>query len=874
MTKQQPNAKYRLDYTPSEFSITDIDLDFNLAPHKTEVTAISQVTKQIDTARTLVLNGEGLYLRAIKINDRTWTDYELTKKALLLHNVPSSFKLTIVNEICPESNTLLTGLYVSGKTLCSQCEAEGFRRITYYLDRPDILAKFTVKLTADKKSYPNLLSNGNRVAQGELENGRHWVKWHDPFPKPCYLFAIVAGDFDVLKDKFVTCSGRSIDLEMYVNKGNQHLVTWAMRCLKNAMRWDETRFGLEYDLDIFMLVAVDFFNMGAMENKGLNIFNAKFVLADPETATDADYLSIESVVGHEYFHNWTGNRVTCRDWFQLSLKEGLTVFRDQEFSSDQGSRPVTRIERVRVIRGPQFMQDASPMSHPIRPDKVIEINNFYTATVYQKGAEVIRMMHTLLGEKRFQAGMRRYFEKHDGTAATCDDFVNAMEHASGIDLTQFKRWYSQSGTPVVRISDDYDARTKRYTLKIRQMTPPTADQKEKSPLHFPLDIELYNNQGEVIALQQDGTKKSSILSITKSEQIEVFDNIPHKPVISLLREFSAPVKLHYDYQQYELIFLLQHATNDFSRYDAVQRLYSQYLLENIAGYGTYKQKISLSSSLIAALRSVLLSDVLDPALVSLLLMPLSENELANQLTIINPDAIHAVRVDLLEALARSLSDEWFMVYETHETPEYRITHDDIGRRALKNTALGYIARSHKREKANQLVSDQYRQADNMTDRFAALAAAVDAQLPCADALLTDFDNNWFKNQLVMDKWFKLQAARPHEDVLTKVKALLSHRSFDINNPNRVNALIGSFINNNPVAFHAKNGQGYQFLVEILTPLNQKNPQLAAKMIDPLLSYKRYDVARQEKMKTALEKLLSFDNLANDLYEKIHIALKG
>ena len=486
---QQPQVKYRKDYTAPEFTITDIDLTFYLDEKVTKVLAVSQVKRCEASAKDLLLQGEGLVLLSVKINGEAWQDHSIESGNLLLRNVPEHFTLEIENEIHPDQNSALEGLYKSGEALCTQCEAEGFHHITWYLDRPDVLARFSTTIYADKQRYPYLLSNGNRIDAGELDNGQHWIKWQDPFPKPCYLFALVAGDFDVLRDTFTTQSGRNVALEIFVDQGNLDRADWAMTSLKQSMKWDEERFNLEYDLDIFMIVAVDFFNMGAMENKGLNIFNSKYVLAKPETATDKDYLGIEAVIGHEYFHNWSGNRVTCRDWFQLSLKEGLTVFRDQEFSSDLGSRAVNRIDNVRVMRGAQFAEDASPMAHPIRPEQVMEMNNFYTLTVYEKGSEVIRMIHTLLGEEKFQAGIALYFQRHDGSAATCEDFVKAMEDASGVDLTQFRQWYRQSGTPILTIEDDYDPNSETYTLTVTQDTPATADQAEKKPLHIPRAIE-------------------------------------------------------------------------------------------------------------------------------------------------------------------------------------------------------------------------------------------------------------------------------------------------------------------------------------------------------------------------------------------------
>ncbi|WP_213882639.1 aminopeptidase N, partial [Vibrio crassostreae] len=575
-----PQAKYRKDYQSPSHTISDIDLTFDLYDSASIVTAISSVKQEKDSA-TLVLDGEGLKLVSVLVEGNEWTQYQQSETQLTLNDLPKEFTLTIVTEVNPEGNSALEGLYKSGGAFCTQCEAEGFRRITYYMDRPDVLAKFTTTVIADKAENPFLLSNGNRVDEGEAENGRHWVKWQDPHPKPAYLFALVAGDFDVLRDAYTTQSGRKVDLEIFVDKGNLDRANHAMVSLINSMKWDEERFNLEYDLDIYMIVAVDFFNMGAMENKGLNVFNSKFVLANDQTATDTDYLGIEAVIGHEYFHNWTGNRVTCRDWFQLSLKEGLTVFRDQEFSSDLGSRAVNRINNVRMIRGPQFAEDASPMSHPIRPEKVIEMNNFYTLTVYEKGSEVIRMIHTLLGEDGFQKGMKLYFERHDGTAATCEDFVAAMEDASGVDLSQFRLWYSQSGTPTLSVESHYDAENKQYTLTTRQLTAPTHEQTEKQALHIPLDIELYTASGDVVELQCNGKPVHNVLDVKEAEQTFVFENVSEQPIPSLLREFSAPVKLEYDYSDEELIFLMVNARNEFSRWDAGQMLLAKYIRSNV-----------------------------------------------------------------------------------------------------------------------------------------------------------------------------------------------------------------------------------------------------------------------------------------------------
>lgn len=806
------------------------------------------------------------------MNGQPWSAYHAEEGKLVLNQLPDSFTLKIVNDIHPDQNTALEGLYKSGEALCTQCEAEGFRHITWYLDRPDVLARFTTTIIADSERYPFLLSNGNRVDSGLDAQGRHWVKWQDPFPKPCYLFALVAGDFDVLRDSFTTRSGRDVALEIFVDRGNLDRADWAMTSLKNSMKWDEERFGLEYDLDIFMIVAVDFFNMGAMENKGLNVFNSRYVLAKAETATDKDYLGIEAVIGHEYFHNWTGNRVTCRDWFQLSLKEGLTVFRDQEFSSDLGSRAVNRIDNVRIMRGAQFAEDASPMAHPIRPEQVIEMNNFYTLTVYEKGSEVIRMMHTLLGEENFQKGMQLYFDLHDGSAATCDDFVQAMEDASNVDLSQFRRWYSQSGTPVLTIRDDYNPELEQYTLHVTQHTPATADQKEKLPLHIPLDIELYDGEGNVIPLQHNGHPVHPVLNITEEFQTFIFDKVYFQPVPSLLREFSAPVKLDYKWSDAQLTFLMRHARNDFSRWDAAQSLLATYLRLNVARH-QQGQPLSLPLHVADAFRAVLLDKNSDPALTALILTLPGENEIAELFEVIDSQAIAVVREALQRLLAKELANEFFAVYNASQQTEYRIEHAAIGQRALKNVCLSYLAFGDA-ELANKLVQAQYQQATNMTDALAALSASVAAQLACREALLAAYDERWHQDGLVMDKWFMLQATSPAADALTKVRELLHHRAFTMGNPNRIRALIGAFASGNPSAFHAKDGSGYQFLVEMLTDLNTRNPQVAARMIEPLIRLKRYDAGRQALMRKALEQLKGLDKLSGDLYEKITKALNA
>ncbi|MDE1249702.1 aminopeptidase N [Vibrio aestuarianus] len=864
-----PQAKYRKDYQAPSHSITELELTFDLFDSSTLVTAVSQV-QQKNESNQLLLDGEGLELKSLKVNGVEWHDFQLLETGLLISSLPQQFELEIITQINPEANTALEGLYKSGGAFCTQCEAEGFRRITYYLDRPDVLAKYTTTVIADKLQYPYLLSNGNRIDQGDLSEGRHWVKWQDPHPKPAYLFALVAGDFDVLRDQYKTKSGRDVALEIFVDKGNLDRAGHAMTSLINSMKWDEERFDLEYDLDIYMIVAVDFFNMGAMENKGLNVFNSKFVLANEKTATDTDYLGIEAVIGHEYFHNWTGNRVTCRDWFQLSLKEGLTVFRDQEFSSDLGSRAVNRISNVRTIRGPQFAEDASPMSHPIRPDKVIEMNNFYTLTVYEKGSEVIRMMHTLLGEAAFQKGVKLYFKRHDGTAATCEDFVSAMEDASGVDLAQFRLWYSQSGTPIVSVSSEYNAQQQTYSLTIEQVTEETHEQKEKAPLHIPFDIELYAKDGDVIPLQCNGKPIANVLNVKDAKQTFVFENVTEKPVPSLLREFSAPVKLEYEYSDDELTFLMVNARNEFARWDAGQMLLAKYIRSNVLGVQAGKD-VDLAESVIDAFRGVLLSDSLEPAFIAEMLSLPSHNEVSGWYKRVDVDAIAMVLKAIKVQLSNALEDELTAVYNSLKQAHYSIDHQSIGKRALRNTCLAYLAYT---TKGNDLVVAQYNTANNMTDTMAAMSAANSAQLACRESLMADYSDKWKHDGLVMDKWFILQGTNPAQNVLDVIKQTMNHEAFSLKNPNRIRSLVGSFLNANPVNFHAKSGEGYRFAGEILRELNNSNPQVASRLIDPLLKFRLYDEERQALIKAELEMLKSMDDLARDLFEKVTKALES
>ena len=857
--------KHRLSYQAPHFTISDIDLDISLHETNTKVIATSEVHPVSQGCQSLVLDGENMTLESVLINGRP-AKHEVSELQLTIFDVPTeTFTLQVVTTMNPTANTALEGLYRSGNAFCTQCEAEGFRRITYYLDRPDVLAKFSTTITADSKEYPYLLSNGNKTDSGANDDGTHWVTWEDPFPKPCYLFALVAGDFDVLRDQFTTKSGRPIALELFVDKGNLDRSHHAMESLKKAMAWDEQRFGLEYDLDIYMIVAVDFFNMGAMENKGLNVFNAKYVLANSKSATDTDYFDIERVIGHEYFHNWTGNRITCRDWFQLSLKEGLTVFRDQEFSSDLGSRTLNRIRNVKIIRGPQFAEDASPMSHPIRPDIVMEMNNFYTVTVYEKGSEVIRMMHTLLGEEKFQQGMQLYVQRHDGQAATCDDFVEAMQDASGVDLSLFKRWYSQSGTPILDFTDEYDASTQTYCLNVKQMTPPTAGQKNKQPLHIPLSVSLYDQNGKYL-----GDKFNQILNVMDSEQSFSFNHVSEKPVIALLQDFSAPVRLNYDYSEHDLLILMQHAKSGFTRWDAAQSLLNQFFRAAVRCH-QQNQPLPATDTLVAAFSQILSSNESDKALVAEMVKIPSESTIAELFEQIDVDAIHAVRKHLETEIATHLRDLFISTYAQNKTDIYRVDAVDVAKRDLVAVCLNYLA-IHSDVGTNELVLNHYQSADNMTDKLAALSAAKNGCLPCFELMMTDYEKTWKHDGLVMDNWFRLQATRPDFGCLSKVKELIGHESFSMQNPNRVRALIGTFCAANTFAFHAADGSGYDFLLSILETLNQSNPQVASRMITPLLQLKRFDIGRQQKMKLVLEALAARSDLSRDLYEKITKAL--
>ena len=862
-TTTKPQAQYLKDYQAPQFSIQHINLRFELAPLKTSVQSTMTINRTDESNADLALDGVDLTLISVKVDDQAYDDYTLEDEKLIIHNLPASFILKIENHIDPQTNTSLEGLYLSGGAYCTQCEAEGFRKITYYLDRPDVLASFDVTIIADKK-YTHLLSNGNQIESGNLDDGRHFVKWQDPFKKPSYLFALVAGDFDVLRDHYTTQSGRKVELALFVDKGNLSKTPHAMTSLKKSMQWDEERFNLEYDLDIYMIVAVDFFNMGAMENKGLNIFNSKCVLANQETATDKDYHTIESIVGHEYFHNWTGNRVTCRDWFQLSLKEGLTVFRDQEFSSDLGSRALNRIDAVKVMRTHQFSEDAGPMAHPIRPEKVIEMNNFYTVTVYDKGAEVIRMMHTLLGEEKFQQGMALYFERHDGQAVTCDDFVAAMSDASGIDLTQFKRWYSQAGTPKLNVEQAYDEQNQTFTLSIEQFAPD--NQPNNALLHIPFAIELLDSEGQSLPLIIDNQVQDSVLNVTEKTQQFVFEGIKQRPVAVLLEDFSAPCIVNQDTSAADLLHIMRFARSDFSRWDAQQRLFTNEMKAAIAS-----GEACLSDDILFALKALIDQREGDLALIAEFLKLPSYDTLAAEYAVIPVDDIIAVQNAFESQIATHLTESLVNCYNALED-DGSTSATAVAVRALKQLCLHYLAKTNHSDVNSLIIESAH--SINMTNALAALSAVVKANHSLCDTLLTEFDAKWRHDVLVMDKWFALQAMKDSATSINDIKALYEHPSFDFGNPNRVRALVGSFSHFNITQFHRADGKGYQLLGDLLVKLNDINPQNASRMLTPFMSWKRYDENRSAAMKAQLQRLADLDGLSDDLFEKVEKALES
>jgi aminopeptidase N len=863
-----------VDYRPPDWLVETVDLDVSLDRTRTIVRARLKLRPNPHgvAPAPVVLDGDELQLRAIKLDGETLaTDaYVATPDGLTIPQPPNrAFVLETETILDPSANTKLMGLYRSGNTYATQCEAEGFRRITYFPDRPDVMAVFTTRIEAEKAEAPVLLANGNLTDAGDVFGStRHFAVWHDPFPKPCYLFALVGGVLGVLEDSFATMSGRKVALKIFVEPGKEARAEYAMGALKRAMRWDEQAFGREYDLDIFMIVAVSYFNMGAMENKGLNIFNDKNVLASQETATDQDFSSVEAIIAHEYFHNWTGNRITCRDWFQLCLKEGLTVFRDQEFTSDIRSRPVKRIADVRALRGHQFVEDAGPLAHPVRPEVYREINNFYTSTVYEKGAEVVRMLKTLLGPELFRAGMDLYFVRHDGRAATVDEFVACFADAAKYDLTQFMLWYRQAGTPELVVQGNHDVGAKTYTLEISQILPPTPGQPVKEPMTIPFAIGFLGPDGKdlPVTLANGNKLERGVLALAEAKESFVFAGLDQRPVVSLNRGFSAPVKLAADLRDDDLAFLAAHDTDPFNRWQAVQTLATALLIENVAAHRANTPKRA-ADALVHALGAVLEDDGLEPAFVAQAMTVPSEGDIAREIgRDVDPDAIFAARRELRAEIGRKLADSLADAY--HRMAEHGPFSPDAasaGRRALKNVCLDLLATA---DPATGVVraATQYRDADNMTDRIAALATLSHHAVPERQAALDDFYRRYEGDALIIDKWFGLQAAIPEADTLGRVKSLTAHPAFSLSNPNRVRALIGNFAQANQTQFNRRDGAGYAFHADTMLALDAINPQVAARLMTAFRSWRALEPERRDKAETALKRVAAGTSLSRDMHD--------
>ena len=880
MRTSQPQTIFLKDYRVPAFLVDHVDLRFELFEDGARVHCTLAMRRNPDSDssdKSLELDGDSLTtLESVSLdgNPLEGSAYEDRDDKLTLHEVPDQFNLGIVTWIEPQNNTRLEGLYKSSGMFCTQCEAEGFRCITYFPDRPDVMARFRTRVEADKSRYPILLSNGNDVEKGDLADGRHFVTWEDPFPKPCYLFALVAGDLVEKRDSFNTMSGRDIDLRMYVEPRNAEKCDHAMDSLKRAMRWDEEVYGREYDLDIFMIVAVDDFNMGAMENKGLNIFNSSCVLASQETATDMAFQRIESIVAHEYFHNWSGNRVTCRDWFQLSLKEGFTVFRDSCFSADVGSPTVKRIEDATMLRTAQFAEDAGPMAHPVRPESYMEITNFYTLTIYEKGSEVVGMIHTLLGPDLFRKGSDLYFERHDGQAVTTDDFVRAMEDASGRDLSQFRLWYEQSGTPELTVRDEFDDAAGIYRLTIGQSIPDTPGQTNKKPQHIPFSIGLLGADGQSLPLKLTADDAEApmdrVLELTDASHTFEFHGVSERPVPSLLRGFSAPVRVFYPWTREQLTFLMSHDSDGFNRWDAGQRLAMDVINSRVASAGE-----DVDAGLIEAYRSLLADSSLDQALVAKMLQLPSEAYLIELADQPNVPAIHRARERVLEHLARALRDELLACYHRNTlSGHYEVTPEAVARRSLRNTALAWLLHIDD-EEGRALATSQFSESDNMTDRMGALRALVNSGYQKEqEQALADFYQQWKDDPQVVEQWFAVQSGSIRTGGLSKIRELMEHPAFDWKNPNKIRSVIGVFAGQNLPAFHAEDGAGYRFLAEQVRKLDDSNPQIAARLVSPLTRWRKFAPVHGEQMKLALETIRDKSGLSRDVYEVVHKSLAG
>lgn len=881
MKDSQPKAIYLKDYQAPAFVIEQTKLRFDLQEDFTEVTSVLTLKRNpsvTENSGPLVLDGQHLELKAVAINGEKLAENQYVTDAenLTIQHVPDAFELTVVTHIKPHENTALEGLYKSSKMYCTQCEAEGFRRITYYLDRPDVMSIFETTIVADKNKYPVLLSNGNLIASEDLDGGRHKTVWHDPHKKPCYLFALVAGDLQHIEDTFTTMNGTDVTLRIYVEPQNITKCDYAMDSLKRSMKWDEDVYGREYDLNIFNIVAVDDFNMGAMENKSLNIFNSSCVLANPKTATDTAYQRIEAVVAHEYFHNWSGNRVTCRDWFQLSLKEGFTVFRDAEFSADMGSRTVKRIEDASLLRTVQFAEDAGPMAHPVRPESFIEISNFYTVTIYEKGAEVVRMIHNLLGPENFRKGSDLYFDRHDGQAVTTDDFVKAMEDASGIDLTQFRNWYRQAGTPVVDVMDHYDAQTQTYQLTFKQSCPATPESDQKDPFHIPVGIGLIGEDGNMMPLTLksggDFNPANNVIGLRQSEETFVFEGVGSKPVPSLLQGFSAPVKLNFPYTRDQLLFQMENDTDGFNQWDAGQNLAKDIILD-LAEDVKQQKALVLDQRLIDVFEKLLAKDNIDKAMLANMLTLPAVAFLMEQQQPAYVHALYTAREFVKVTLANALEEAFAAVYKQNTNDaEYSPAPQDMAQRSLKNLCLQYLMETANEEYVGwaQL---QFESADNMTDQNAALVALVNGpnQL-AAQSALNDFYEQWKDDTLVINQWLAIQASSDKAGGLSKVNALLEHEAFDIKNPNKVRSVVATFAAQNLRHFHADSGEGYMWLASRIVELDKLNPQIASRLVGPLTKWKRLAAQNSEAMKAALQHISESGQLSKDVYEVVSKSL--
>jgi aminopeptidase N len=866
MRTDEPRAIHLKDYRAPDYRISEVALDFDLDPQATRVAARMRVTRMGPAGAPLVLNGEALKLVSVAIDGQKLAadQYTVDAELLTIAEVPEKFVLDVVTEIAPADNTLLSGLYTSKGLFCTQCEAEGFRRITYFLDRPDNLAVYTTRIEADKKLYPVLLSNGNLIEQGNLADGRHFAVWNDPFPKPSYLFALVAGDLGVLEDSIVTMSGRKVDLKIFVEHGNEPKAAYAMDSLKRSMKWDEQAYGREYDLDIFMIVAVSAFNFGAMENKGLNIFNDKVLLALPETATDDDYARIEGVVAHEYFHNWSGDRITCRDWFQLSLKEGFTVFRDQGFSGDMRSNAVKRIEDVRALRLRQFQEDAGPLAHPVQPQSYITIDNFYTSTIYEKGAEVIGMLKTLVGDEAYRKATDLYFSRHDGQAATVEDWVKCFEDATGRDLKQFRLWYAQAGTPTISATGAYDAGAKTYALTLSQSLKPTPGQPEKLPMHIPVRLGLVGKSGRALPLTLEGENATGpderVIELTTAEQTFTFTGIEEEPLLSLGRRFSAPAVFQLEQSAADRTHLMANDPDSFNRWEAGQTAARSAMLAMMKGAGP-------DPLYVAAIGPVLDKALDDMAFAANMLSLPLESEIAMAVEVVDPDAIHAARVGLVRAVATAHREKFAAIYEKlADTGPFSASAEAAGKRSLRNACLRFLTAADD-EAAAALAARHYEAATNMTDMIAGLAALTRMASPHTAKALAHFHDRFAGDPLVLDKWMGLQAGSPRADTVPRVKALMKDSHYDIKNPNRVRALIGAF-SGNQLRFHSADGSGYALVGEVVRQLDGVNAMVAARMAGAFETWKKFDPARQALIRAELESTLKTPGLSSNMFEVV------